>query len=157
MRQAKHLHVSLIQEIEEARARVTRVVTGAWARLESARAQINSDRIQIEASKRALGGVRDEEEIGQRTLLDVLNAEQEYLDAQVQLVISERNLVVAGYAVLAAIGRLSGDRLAVSEQVYDPEAHYRDVRRKWWGVSITHANGRREQLDLWETHGKHYK
>ena len=98
-------------------------------------------------------GVREEERVGQRTLLDVLNAEQEALNAQVQLVTDQRNLVVAAYTVLSAIGRLNIPELGNADIAYDVEAHYHEVRRKWWGISITHANGFRERLDLWETHG----
>jgi outer membrane protein len=105
----------------------------------------------VQANQTALTGVREEEKVGQRTLLDVLNAEQELLNAQVQLVTDERNLVVAGYTVLSAIGRLDAERLAVASEVYDPEIHYEEVRRKWYGLSITHHDGRREKLDAWAT------
>lgn len=94
--------------------------------------------------------MREEEKVGQRTLLDVLNAEQELLNAQVQLVTDERNLVVAGYALLSAIGRLDANRLGVASHVYDPEVHYHEVRRKWYGLSITHEDGRREHFDAWD-------
>lgn len=44
--------------------------------------------------------------------------------------------------------------MSLASNVYDPEAHYHEVRRKWWGISITHRDGRHEFLDLWHTHGK---
>ena len=146
VRQAKHTHVSRLQEIEQARAETQSIVITAWSRLAAARAQITSDTVQVEANRIALEGVREEERVGQRTLLDVLNAEQELLDAQVQLVITRRELVVAAYTVLSSIGRLSAERLALSDEIYDPEAHYDEVRRKWYGLSITHADGRRETV-----------
>jgi outer membrane protein len=90
--------------------------------------------------------VREEERVGQRTLLDVLNAEQELLNSEVNLVTTKRNLVVASYAVLAAIGRLNAQELGVAALVYDPEAHYNEVRRKWTDIDITHGDGRREVL-----------
>ncbi|MCB1522454.1 MAG: TolC family outer membrane protein [Hyphomicrobiaceae bacterium] len=152
VRQAKHIHVSRLQEVEQVRTEVREAVIASWSQLQAARGQVQSDRTQVQANQTALTGVREEEKVGQRTLLDVLNAEQELLNAQVQLVTDERNLVVAGYTVLSAIGRLDANRLAVASYVYDPEIHYEEVRRKWWGVSITHEDGRREYHDLWPTH-----
>ena len=156
VRQAKHTHVSLIQEIEQARVAAEAAVVGAWSQLSAARAQLESDRVQVESNRIALAGVREEERVGQRDLLDVLNAEQEYLNAQVQLETTKRNLVVNAYALMQAIGRLDVLTLGAANQVYDPEAHYYEVRRKWWGVSITHADGRHEDLQLeptdeWQT------
>lgn len=82
--------------------------------------------------------------MGQRTLLDVLNAEQELLNSEVTLVTDRRNLVVASYSVLSTIGRLNAQELGVSGIIYDPEQHYQEVRRKWFDISITHGDGRRE-------------
>ena len=153
VRQSKHTHVSRLQEIEQNRTETQATVVSAWSQLVAARAQLISDRAQVSATRVALAGVREEERVGQRTLLDVLNAEQEALNAEVSLVTTERNLVVASYTVLSAVGRLTMPNLGVLEQVYDPEMNYFEVRRKWWGVSITRHDGRHERLDLWETHG----
>lgn len=148
VRQAKHLHVSLIQEIEQARVASEAAAVAAWSQYTAARAQLESDRIQVESNRVALAGVREEERVGQRDLLDVLNAEQEFLNSQIQLESTKRNLIVNSYAVLQAVGRLDVLTVGAADQVYDPEAHYHEVRRKWWGVSITHADGRREELHL---------
>ncbi|MBU1210670.1 MAG: TolC family outer membrane protein [Alphaproteobacteria bacterium] len=139
VRKAKHNHVSRIQEIEQSRADVEANVTSAWSRLMAARAQLDSDQIQVSAARTALTGVREEEKVGQRTLLDVLNAEQELLDARVSLVGTRRDMVVASYAVLASIGRLSAEGIELATDVYVPEAHYDEVRRQWAGVTITRA------------------
>jgi outer membrane protein len=147
VRAAKHTHVSRLQEIEQARGETQETVIKAWSRLAAARAQMQSDRVQVEAARVALEGVREEEKVGQRTLLDVLNSEQELLDAEVQLVITRRDLIVATFAVLASVGRLNALELKLTDAVYDAEAHYQEVARKWWGVSITHANGRTELLE----------
>jgi len=143
VRKAKHNHVSRIQEIEQSRADVEANVTSAWSRLMAARAQLKSDQIQVSAARTALTGVREEEKVGQRTLLDVLNAEQELLDARVSLVVTRRDMVVASYAVLASIGRLSAEGIALATDVYVPEAHYDEVRRQWAGVTITRAESMR--------------
>ena len=155
VRQAKHTHVSRLQEVEQFRTETLADVVASWARLEASRAQLESDLAQVEANRVALAGVREEERVGQRTLLDVLNAEQELLNSEVELVTTRRDLAVSAYTLLASIGRLGAEYLSLGAAVYDPEAHYHDIRRKWWGISITHADGRRESLDLWETHGQH--
>jgi len=151
VRQAKHTHLARVQEIEQNRLDVQSTVVQAWSQLSAARAQLESDNAQVAALSTALAGIREEEKVGQRTLLDVLNAEQELLNAQVNLVSTKRNIVVAYYSVLSTIGRLNVQELGVSDKVYDPEQHYFEVRRKWFGVSITHADGRREKHDFWNT------
>ncbi len=147
VRQAKHTHVSRLQQIEQARTEVQAQVVAAWSQLAAARAQIESDQASVDANRIALAGVREEERVGQRTLLDVLNAEQELLNSEVNLVTTKRNLVVASYAVLSTIGRLNAQELGVAALVYDPEQHYHDVRRKWFDINITHGDGRREVLE----------
>lgn len=119
----------------------------AWSQLEAARAQLKSDRVAVESNRVALQGVREEEKVGQRTLLDVLNAELEYLNSQVALEQDRRNLVVAAYTVLGAMGRLDAAWIGAAHFVYDPNVHYKEVRRKWGGLSITHADGRRETFE----------
>lgn len=153
VRQSKHTHVSRLQEIEQNRTETQATIVSAWSQLVASRAQLVSDRVQVAATRTALAGVREEERVGQRTLLDVLNAEQEALNGEVQLVTTQRNLVVASYTVLSSVGRLTMPNLGVVDQVYDPEAHYFEIRRKWWGISITRADGRRERHELWNTHG----
>src|SRR5690606_269788 len=129
-------------------------VVASWSRVQASRAQLVSDSSQVDANRTALTGVREEERVGQRTVLDVLNAELELLTSEVNLVTTRRDLTVTAYGLLAAVGRLGAEHLKLGTDVYDAEAHYFDVRRKWWGISITHADGRREQMDLWETHGQ---
>ena len=111
VRQAKHTQVSRIQEIEQARTETQANVTTAWSRLMAARAQLKSDKVQVEANRMALEGVREEEKVGQRTLLDVLNAEQEYLNAQIDLVTTRHELVVASYQLLAQAGSMNAETL----------------------------------------------
>ncbi len=149
VRQAKHEHIGRIQDIEESRVRVKAFAIEAWARFVSARAALESAKAQVEANQIALNGVREEERVGQRTLIEVLNAQQELLDSQVEEVRQRADVIIAAYALQAAMGRLDAMSLGVTSLVYDPEQHYFDVRRKWWGISITHEDGRREQLDLW--------
>lgn len=154
IRQAKHTHVSRLQEVEQARTENQALVVSAWSVLMASRAQLESDQVQVTASRTALTGVREEERVGQRTLLDVLNAEQELLNAEVQLATTRRNLVVASYNVLSSVGRLTAQDIAVTAEVYDPEVHYNEVRRKWFGISITRPDGSQEHHDLWQAQVK---
>ena len=155
VRQAKHTHLSRIQEIEQARAAAQSQVAQAWAQLTGFKAQQESDKAQIAANQTALNGVREEEKVGQRTLIEVLNAQQELLQAQVQLETTKRNVLVATYSVISAIGRLSVAEVGAASTVYDPEIHYSEVRRKWWGIDITHDDGRQEHMDLWNARVEH--
>ena len=124
VRQAKHTHVQRLQEIEQARTEVQAQVVTAWSQLQAAQAAVESDQASVDANRIALAGVREEERVGQRTLLDVLNAEQELLNSEVNLATDRRNLVVASYTVLSTIGRLNAQELGVATLVYDPEEHY---------------------------------
>jgi len=150
VRQAKHTHISMLQEIEVARASAQSQVVQAWSQLQGFKAQAESDRASIKANTTALEGVREEERVGQRTLLDVLNAQQELLTSQVNYETTKRNILVASYTLIAAIGRLSVAEVGAATEVYNPEVHYEEVRRKWWGIDITHDDGRREHLDVRE-------
>jgi outer membrane protein len=154
LRQAKHTHVSRLQEIERVRTDAVATATGAYAQLVAIRARLISDKIGVDASQIALNGVREEEKVGQRTLLDVLNAEQTLLNAQVTLVTDQRDLVVQSYNVLLAVGRLNNEYLELDSASYDPEAHYFEIRKNWFGISITHANGRRQFIDNWDTQSR---
>ncbi len=157
VREAKHLHVATLQEIQRAKNDAQSIVVAAWSQFQASRAQVKSDEAAVEANRVALNGVREEEKVGQRTKLDVLDAEQAFLNSQVNLVSTKRNLIVNDYTVLQAIGRLNMQELAAVAEVYDPTVHYQEVRRKWWGIDITHADGRYERHDLWDTHGERHK
>ena len=147
VRQAKQNHIGFLQQIEQIRTQQQQVLVASWAQLEAARAQLESDQVAVESNKVALQGVREEEKVGQRTLLDVLNAELEYLNSQVSLETTRRNLVVAAYSVISAMGRLDAAWIGAAANVYDPVVHYKEVRRKWFGLSITHSDGRREEFE----------
>lgn len=148
VRQAKHEHLARLQDIEQARVVVKANVIAAWSQLLGARAQLESAKAAVDANQTALTGVREEERVGQRTLIEVLNAQQELLNSQVNLVTTRRNVIVAAYGLQAALGRLDALSLGVTGTVYDPAAHYEEVDRKWFGISITHEDGRREHMDV---------
>ena len=142
VRQAKQTQLQRLQEIEQARTEVQAQVVTAWSQLEAAKAAVESDLVAVTANRVALAGVREEERVGQRTLLDVLNAEQELLNSEVTLATDRRNVVVASYALVASFGRLNAQELGVSSLVYDPEQHYQEVRDKWFDLSIIGPDGK---------------
>jgi outer membrane protein len=147
VRQAKQQHLAKIQEIEQQRALVQSQVAQAWSQLVGFKAQRESDKAQIEANRTALDGVREEEKVGQRTRIEVLNAQQTLLNSQETLEGTKRQVLVASYTVIQNIGRLSVAEVGAVSTVYDPEAHYEEVRRQWWGIDITHDDGRVEHMD----------
>lgn len=134
IRQSKHTYYQLRDQLEDTRNRVRSEIVTAWSLLQAQKAQLVSDQTQVQANRTALEGVREEEKVGQRTVLDVLDAEQEYLDSRVELVSTQRDLVVATFTVLSAIGRLTANDLGLPVEFYDPEEHYNKVRRKWFGT-----------------------
>jgi outer membrane protein len=109
-------------------------VVSSYGLLDTAKASIISGQAAVKAAETALAGVREEAKVGQRTTLDVLNAQQALLNARVGLVISQRDRVVASYAVLGSIGRLSAQELRLDVALYDPNIHYEQVKTKWFGV-----------------------
>lgn len=88
----------------------------AWAALEEARANIQSYRDQIKAARTALDGLREEAKVGSRTLLDVLDQEQELLNSRVNLVSAQRDETVAAFHLLAACGQLSPEQLGLAKE-----------------------------------------
>src|SRR5262249_4617630 len=104
--------------------------------LEAAKAQINATQAQVNAAEISLNGVREEARVGQRTTLDVLNAQQELVNARVALVTAQRDRVVASYTVLAAVGSLSPQILGLPVGAYDLVTHYHQVRDHWIGVRM---------------------
>jgi outer membrane protein len=106
----------------------------AWGQLVAGKAQVSSAQSQVTASEIALNGVREEAKAGQRTTLDVLNAQQALVNARVALVTAQHDRVVASYAVLSAVGRLSPIVLKLPTTTYDPSVHYQQVRDSWAGV-----------------------
>jgi outer membrane protein len=134
IRQAKETLGQRRLDLDTARDQVEATVTQAWGQLEAAKAQIEATTAQVNAAEIGLNGVREEARVGQRTTLDVLNAQQELVNARVALVTAQRDRVVASYTVLAAVGSLSPQVLGLKVQAYDPVTHYHQIRDNWFGV-----------------------
>ena len=103
---------------------VEQEVGNAFASLQVARASRQASEQQISAARVAFQGVREEATLGSRTTLDVLNAEQELLDAEANRISAQADEVIASYALLSAMGLLTADHLRLPVQQYDPAAYY---------------------------------
>jgi outer membrane protein/adhesin transport system outer membrane protein len=136
VRESKQIVSQRLQQVQEQRRAAEQQATSSWRALETARAQIMSFEAQVEATRVALEGVREEANVGARTILDVLDAQQEYLVAQVNLVRARRDEVVAAHQVLAAVGRLTVAGLELPATRYDVNRHYDSVKDKFWGTDI---------------------
>ena len=134
IRQAKETNHQLKKQVEDARLRVHADVVSNWGILQSTLAEIKSARDAVQANQVALTGVQEEERVGQRTTLDVLNAQLELLVSQIGLVTAERDRLVAEYSLTDAIGRLDAQSLGLSVPYYDPIEHYDNVKNKWFGL-----------------------
>jgi outer membrane protein len=121
-------------DLDTARDQVQANVVQSWGQLEAAKAQIQATQAQVNAAEIALNGVREEARVGQRTTLDVLNAQQELVNARVALVTAQRDRVVASYNLLASVGGLSISGLGLNVPVYDATTHYQQVRDNWVGL-----------------------
>jgi outer membrane protein len=134
IRQSKENLAQQRLNLETTRDQARASVVTAWGQLVAGKAQVSSAQAQVTASEIALNGVREEAKAGQRTTLDVLNAQQALVNARVALVTAQHDRVVASYSVLNAIGRLAPQVLGLNTTVYDPSVHYQQVRDSWVGV-----------------------
>lgn len=135
VRQRKETSAQRRIEVEDARRAIQQQVTRSWEAYNTARARIVSRQEQGRASRIALDGVQQEALVGSRTTLDVLDAEQEFLNANVQLVVAQRDERVAAFTLLAAVGQLTAEQMALGVEIYDPTVHYNKVRDQWIGLT----------------------
>jgi len=134
IRQSKETVAQQRLILDQTRDQTRANVVTAWGQLVAGKAQVASAQSQVTASEIALNGVREEAKAGQRTTLDVLNAQQALVNARVALVTAQHDRVVASYSVLNTIGRLSPQVMNLPTTVYDPSVHYHQVRDSWAGV-----------------------
>lgn len=139
IRQAKERLGQTQLLVDSARMEVQRTIVSAHAQFEAARAAIAATSAQIEAAQMALDGVVEERNVGQRTTLDVLNAQQNVLDARENMVASQREAVVASYSLLAATGQLTVRSQGLQVAEYRAEEHYEAVKDKWFGLRTVGA------------------
>lgn len=137
VREARQINNQRRLEIIDAERQVDEAVRTAWENLRAAKDRVESDVAQVRANGIALEGVKQEAEVGSRTVLDVLDAEQELLDSRVALVSDQRDQQVAAYTLLAAIGQLTAENLQLEGERYDPKRNYDRVSNKIWGWGIS--------------------
>jgi outer membrane protein len=134
VRQSKESLSQARIQVDVSRDQVRQAVASAWTQYTAAQQTVVANRQVIAAAQLALNGVIEERNVGQRTTLDVLNAQATVITAEINQAASEHDLVVASYAILSAIGRLSIDRLALQVTKFRPEEHYNAVKDKWIGL-----------------------
>lgn len=126
-------------QTEEVRRTVVSQTTAAWNDYAAALRVIEASREQERANKLALEGVEQEQQVGLRTTLDVLDAQQELLDSQLAVIRAERDAYVAAHGLLLSIGMLDAKALNINVALYDPDEHRRAVRRtilRTWPVNV---------------------
>ena len=136
VRQARQVASQRLLLINDARRTAIASATQAFETLLSSRARIESLNSQVQANEIALEGVRQEASVGSRTILDILNAEQELLNSQVAQTQAVHDDLVASFQVLSAIGRMTARDLSLPVELYDFEANYKDIEDRWWGTGI---------------------
>jgi len=128
IRKAQEINIRDKFHLVEARRYVTQEVKSSFSQYNSSLIKVNSTKKQFEANKIALEGVKEEFELGTRTNLDVLDAEQEFLDSQVSMISSENNLQLSMFYLLLSIGSLNPDVLSLPVSKYDPNLNYNKVK-----------------------------
>lgn len=132
VRQAEALRGASLEQVTSTERGVVAQTRSAYATWQSSLRVIESSRIAVEANRLSLEGVRAENSVGTRTILDILNAEQEYLNSQVLYVTAQRDAYVAGFALLAIMGQAEARDLGLDGgALYDPTINYNRVNRSW--------------------------
>ncbi len=134
IRQAKEQVSQQELATDSQREKVREQVVAAWGANEISSVVVRARKSQVQANEVALAGVREEAKVGQRTTLDVLNAQQTLLQSRVALVRAQHDQVVNSYTLLSAVGRLSVRSLGLSVAEYDPRVHFDLVKTKEFGV-----------------------
>lgn len=133
-RQAKELASQSRLVLEQLRNQVRTAVSGAWVSNEGTKIALKAAESEVRASDIALQGIRREAAGGQRTTIDVLNAQQEHTNARSRQILAQRDRVVASYTLLSAVGHLDVRTLNLNTPDYLPDIHYHQVRDAWHGV-----------------------
>ena len=129
--------------IHDVTRQIRETVENAWSDLMVARSSIRAGRQQVRAAQLAFEGVREEAKLGARTTIDVLDAEQDLLDARSDLVASLRDEYVAGYNLISAIGALTVADQGIDVEQYNPSLNYNEVNDKLFGF-------RQDELTEWK-------
>lgn len=134
VRQAKETLGQARIQLDLARAQIRASIASSWASLQASIPSITAAQAQVKAARLATEGVIEEQKVGQRTLLDVLDQQEDLISARIALVQAQHDRIVASFSVASATGNLSATNLKLKVQRYDPTEHYNAVRDKWVGL-----------------------
>ena len=141
IRQAQAQQGQVLEQVVGTERAVVQAARAAFAGYDAAQKAIQSNTVAVQANELALEGARAEQSVGTRTVLDVLNAEQELLNSQVALVTAKRDAYVAGFQLLNAMGQAEAKDLGLEGgPLYDPLGNYRRVAGNWsdWASDPRH-------------------
>ncbi|KRQ00359.1 transporter [Bradyrhizobium pachyrhizi] len=133
-RQAKEVASQSRMVLEQVRSQSRTAVVSAWVSNEGTKVALSAAESETRAAEVALQGVRREAAGGQRTTIDVLNAQQDLTNARSRQILAQRDRVIASYTLLSAVGRLDVHNLGLNTPDYLPEVHYHQVRDAWHGL-----------------------
>jgi len=133
-RQAKEVASQSRLVLERVRNQSRTAVVSAWISNEGTKIALNAAESEVRAAEVALQGVRREAQGGQRTTIDVLNAQQDLTNARSRQIMAQRDRVIASYTLLSAVGRLDVHTLDLDTPDYLPDLHYHQVRDAWHGL-----------------------
>jgi outer membrane protein len=133
-RQAKEVASQSRMVLEQVRNQARTAVISAWVSNEGTKVALTASESEVHAAEIALQGVRREAAGGQRTTIDVLNAQQDLTNARSRLIGAQRDRVIASYTLLSAVGRLDSHTLNLDTPDYSPDVHYHQVRDAWHGL-----------------------
>jgi len=139
-RQAKEVMSQSRMVLEQVRNQSRTAVVSAWVSNEGTKVALRAVESEVHAADVALQGVRREAAGGQRTTIDVLNAQQELTNARSRQILAQRDRVIASYTLLSAVGRLDVHTLNLNTPEYQPEVHYHQVRDAWHGLRTPSGN-----------------
>jgi outer membrane protein len=134
VRQAKEQRSQLLANVAEVDREVRESTQGAWGAFIAAQAAISSNEMAVAANRGAVMGVIQEQRAGERSILDILNAQQELLSGEIGLVSAQHDATVAAFQLLAASGQLTVRALALEVKLYDPQVHYNSDASAWFGL-----------------------
>ncbi len=136
IRQSKYAKWQAQEQVASAKRAAVSSITGSWESMVAYDAQIKALVDRVEANKIALDGVKKEEALGNRTILDVLDAYQTLLNSQVEVVKARREYYLSAMRVMQAMGKLTAKNLKLDVDIYNPKVYYKETRDKWLSTSI---------------------
>jgi outer membrane protein len=137
LRAQKHTAGQSLIAIDVARRDAEQQVTQSWENLQAAEDRTMAYEAQVKSARLVLEGVQREAQLGARTVVETLNAEQELFSAETNLAQAKHDAEVFAFQLRSAIGRLTAKSLALAVDIYDPVKHFKEIDGKWIGTSIS--------------------